>query len=58
MCYQGCIYENYHGDCCARITPGWICPHDLAKCENCGKEFHVDDLDENFVCEACATKDD
>jgi len=56
MCYQNCMYENYHGDCTKNTNvKGWICPGDSEECTECHEIFDEADM-EDRLCPECTAK--
>ena len=53
MCFMGCKYENWEGDCTKYSFPeGWICPHEAEECILCGGVFRTDDMVDG-ICPEC-----
>ena len=56
MCYSNCIKERRNGSC--KLPPEARCIHDPNEyeCIKCHEEVdHLDDLNEDCLCEECAT---
>ncbi len=47
MCYSGCEYENYHGECKFVSRHGEPFPCAEFECAGCGEEITVLDLKHN-----------